>query len=61
MSKHSKYLYWYNSLNDFYYSLKVQVEDKESAGCSFRVDVAPQVTIKQLKQMVVITYPVFYI
>lgn len=33
-------------------SLKVQIEDKEAAGVSFRVDVAPQVTINQLKQMV---------
>ena len=36
----------------FPFSIKVQVEDKESAGCSFRLDVAPQVTIRQLTQMV---------
>lgn len=33
-------------------NLKVQVEDKESTGCHFRLNIAPQTTINQLKQMV---------
>ncbi|CAB3997178.1 ranBP-type and C3HC4-type zinc finger-containing 1 isoform X2 [Paramuricea clavata] len=37
-------------------NLKVQVEDKESGGFPFRVDVAPQMTIKQLRQMVQVKY-----
>lgn len=36
--------------------LKVQVEDKESAGVHFRLNISPQTTINQLKQMVQIKY-----